>query len=270
MIHIAILMKPYLDLIISGRKTIESRLTKTNRLPFDSIETGERIYFKQSSGPFRATALVDQVLCLDALTPQRIKRLQQIYNDAICGADDFWEWKHDSNFASLIWLRAVEPISFGPEINPQRGIAWLGLDDKHDVYPDCVKGLSHDSQLQFKQVDDPSPEPAGVIVLPLTEGNIRHSHVSIRGEVPGDVRGRFPNWAFGGPTKATQAARQLTLEFDDTSMVQTDIVEGKNILRVRGVWRKWFAENDANPGDAVLLFQLEVGRYAVRLGRRRN
>ena len=31
------------------------------------IERRERIYFKQSSGPFRATAVVDQVLFVDGL-----------------------------------------------------------------------------------------------------------------------------------------------------------------------------------------------------------
>lgn len=273
MIHVAILMKPYLDLILSGRKTIESRLTKTNRPPYDSIEVGERIYFKQSSGPFRATAIAEQVLCLDRVTPQRVMELQHTYNDAICGTDDFWEWKRDSRFVTLIWLREVESVEIGPGVAPQRGIAWLGLDENLDVYPACLTTPNESNtiarQLKFAATA-PADDPNDVIVLPLTDGNIRNAHVSIRGETPGSVRGQFPDWAFGGATKETQSTRLLRLEFADGAVVETDIVAGKNIFRVRGVWRKWFKENGASAGDALLLFPLGVGHYAVRLGQRRK
>jgi hypothetical protein len=72
LIHIAVLIQPYLDFILQGKKTVESRLTMQARDPFDNIEKGERIYFKQSSGPYRATAIADQVLFEDNLTPRRI------------------------------------------------------------------------------------------------------------------------------------------------------------------------------------------------------
>jgi len=260
MIHVAILMKPYVEMILSGRKTIESRLTKTARAPYGVIERGERIYFKQSAGPFRATAVVDEVLCVDGLTPRRVRRLKKIYNSGICGDDQFWEWKRDSNFVTLVWLREVEQVKFGPSLNPQRGIAWLTLDEKMDVYPECVCERNGDSQLPYGVEEcDASVLP---IVINLTAGNVRNSHV----RVPVEVRSYFPKWAFGGATKAEQAGRMLTLELENGPTVLTDIVSDKGIFRARGCWREWFDMCGAESGDRVLLFPVgKEGHYFVRL-----
>ena len=107
MIHVAILLKPYLDLILQGKKTVESRLTKDARDPFENIEPGERIYFKQSSGPFMATAIADHVLFESNLTPKRINEIRRDYNDQICGETSYWNWKRGSRYCTLIWLRDV-------------------------------------------------------------------------------------------------------------------------------------------------------------------
>ena len=258
MIHVAILMRPYVEMILSGRKTIESRLTKTSRAPYGVIERGERIYFKQSGGPFRATAVVDEVLCVDGLTPRHVRRLKKIYNSGICGDDQFWEWKRDSNYVSLIWLREVEEISYGPEVKPQRGIAWLTLDDEMDVYPECV--ADNGEMLPYGEIED---RCSGLpIVIVLTAGNIRNSHV----RVPSKVRQLFPKWAFGGATKLEQAGRLLTLELENGPTVVTDIVSDKGIFRSRGCWREWFDMCGAEAGDRVLLFPVgKEGHYFVRL-----
>ena len=55
--HLVILKKPYLEAILSGRKTIESRFTKTKRPPFGQIEAGDRLFLKLSSGPVCGTAV---------------------------------------------------------------------------------------------------------------------------------------------------------------------------------------------------------------------
>ncbi len=59
--HVAILYKRYIDLILAGRKTVESRLTKGLIEPYGRIEPGDRIWFKVTSGPFMATAIADAV-----------------------------------------------------------------------------------------------------------------------------------------------------------------------------------------------------------------
>ena len=127
--HLAILHKRYLDLILSGEKRIESRLTKVKRVPFSCVEKGDLIYFKQSSGPVRAIAKADKIMQYKDLTPSTISSLKTKYNRGICGAVDYWQMKKDSRYAVLIWLKDVceiDPIKI-EKTNQQ---AWIVLNDK--------------------------------------------------------------------------------------------------------------------------------------------
>jgi ASC-1-like (ASCH) protein len=56
--HLVILKKPYLDAILSGKKKVESRFSKSRRNFLNSIKAGDLLFLKQSSGPVCATARV--------------------------------------------------------------------------------------------------------------------------------------------------------------------------------------------------------------------
>jgi len=127
-IHVAILKRPYLKLILSGRKTVESRLTRTAQPPYQAIEAGERIFFKVSSGPFMATAIAGTIEQHDQLEPYDILRLRARHNRAVCGNDDYWELKCNSRFAVFVQLMEVEPIEVGP-VYPKSMRAWHVLED---------------------------------------------------------------------------------------------------------------------------------------------
>jgi ASC-1-like (ASCH) protein len=59
--HLVILKKHYLDAILSGRKRIESRFTRTRRSPFWQVQPVDKLFLKQSSGPVCATANITAV-----------------------------------------------------------------------------------------------------------------------------------------------------------------------------------------------------------------
>lgn len=128
-IHVAILKRPYLNLILSGQKTIESRLTRTAQPPFGSIEPGERIFLKASSGPFMATAVAGRVEQHRDLEPYDVLRLRVRHDLAVCGDDAYWEMKRDSRFAVFVELTRVEPIETGP-VYPKSMRAWHVVEDK--------------------------------------------------------------------------------------------------------------------------------------------
>lgn len=129
--HVAILWPQYIRLILSGKKTVESRLTITSRPPYRAIEPGDRIYFKASSGPFMATAVAAKVEFHEGLTPDKIDALRKRHNDAVCGDAEFWERKRGSRYATFIKLRDVKPIADAdaPKIMPSRGLAWFVMGD---------------------------------------------------------------------------------------------------------------------------------------------
>ncbi len=129
--HLAILKKPYLDAILDGAKTIESRLTVTKRSPFNRISLADMIFFKISSGPVCAAASVAAVKQFENLDPQQIIEIKQKYNHQIRGTDRYWLKKANSRFALLVWLKNVHPIE-PVYINKKDWRAWVVLDSDNN------------------------------------------------------------------------------------------------------------------------------------------
>jgi len=129
--HLAILKKPYLQAILSGRKRIESRFTRIRREPFGMISAGDTIFLKQSSGPVCGMASVRTVMSFEHLTPREILQIKQRYNHEIGGDEEFWESKFDCRFGVLIWLaqvRDIKPVRIGKK--DLRG--WVVLTEKEN------------------------------------------------------------------------------------------------------------------------------------------
>jgi len=263
MIHVAILLRRYLNEVASGRKSIECRLTRTARAPFEQIEAGERIYFKESSGPFALTAVADHVLFAAKLTPSRVMKMKRVYNHEIRGDDQFWRMKRNSRYVSLIWLRDVEPIRFGPTIRPLQGVAWLKLPDKEDVYPEClVSGdggaCVHSPTAGASLVPRDS---AGSFAIPLTAGNLRNRHIYTR-----IARHLFPPDVFGGATKK-EAGNPIVLKLDGGPEIETDIVGARGIFRAR-TFGAWFESQRARPGDCAVFTPIDSRTFFVSIEHR--
>jgi len=162
-IHVAILKKPYISLILSGQKTVESRLTKTAVPPLNVIKPGERIFIKASGGPFMATAVAGLIEQYKDLKPSDIHRLSRQYKKAVCGSDEYAELKKHSRFAVYIHLDQVEPLEIGP-VYTKSMRAWHVLDESLSPLMD----------------------------FPVTAGAIRNRYVSLAG-VSDNVRSRPVN-----------------------------------------------------------------------------
>ena len=108
--HVAILKKAYLELILSGRKTIELRLSRGRSPLIGRVQPGDGLFLKVSAGPVCARAIVADVRCYEALTPALIAQIKQQYNDQILGGDAVWEGMMDRKSGLLVWLREVRPI----------------------------------------------------------------------------------------------------------------------------------------------------------------
>lgn len=122
--HTAILKRPYLNLILSGAKSIECRLTRIPCPPFGRVAPGEIVRLKESGGPVRGEAVVARVKFFENLTAAKIGRMEKKYNKQIMGTPDYWESRGDCRYCSLIWLKDVRPIE--PYRIKHRGMqAWL-------------------------------------------------------------------------------------------------------------------------------------------------
>ena len=144
--HIAIMNpKSLIDKILSGEKKIETRWYKHKINPWNSITTGDSIYFKESGGAVRAKATVKKVLrfskkeseCFEKIQAFNAKEILQKYGDGIYIEDlkVFQEYAEQKNYAILIFLKNPEPVK--PfQINKTgfgNSCAWLSVKDVDNI-----------------------------------------------------------------------------------------------------------------------------------------
>ncbi len=115
--HVAIMRKSWklTQKILTGEKKIESRWYQNKYPPWDKIEAGETIYFKDSGDPVTVKATVDRVLQISELTPQKVKEILEKYgkDDGIEDAEPFYKLFKNKKRCMLIFLKkpqAVKPF----------------------------------------------------------------------------------------------------------------------------------------------------------------
>ncbi|MCA9294734.1 MAG: ASCH domain-containing protein [Phycisphaerales bacterium] len=128
--HVAVLKRRYIDLLLEGRKTMESRLSVTRREPFGIVVPGDAIYFKESGGPYRARAVVADVELVDGLTPRAVSALRRRVNSQVLGDPAYWQSKRTAKYATLLTFIELEVCSRGPALPVLAGRAWVCMPDR--------------------------------------------------------------------------------------------------------------------------------------------
>lgn len=114
-LHLAILVNPYLERILTGRKTIESRFSVQRRAPYQQIQPDDVVLLKRSGGPILGIGLVSEVWFYQ-LTPAVLAEIQATFADEL-GIDDpnFWVERAHAAYGTLTRLsqvRRLPPIPF--------------------------------------------------------------------------------------------------------------------------------------------------------------
>lgn len=126
--HLVVVRANYLKRLLSGRKTIECRLSKIRRPPFQAVDCGDLLWLKPPSGPIRAVARVGPCEFHTLDTDDALDRLTARHAAAICADAEFFDgaalW---ARFCSLIWIETV--IKLGPlQVSKNDPRAWVVLD----------------------------------------------------------------------------------------------------------------------------------------------
>lgn len=116
-LHLAIIDPAYVGPILDGRKRVESRLGRDRRAPFGVVSPGDRVCFKQRSGPCVAFATVIGVECLEVTPPAGVRALRDRVQAGVLGSSGYWRGKLGSRYATLIWFAVVEPIDATPDLS---------------------------------------------------------------------------------------------------------------------------------------------------------
>ena len=126
-IHIAILVEPYLQFILDGTKTVESRFSRNGCAPFERVSSGDVVLLKRQSGPIVGACAVTDVWNY-RLTPTTLDHIRVRFGSAIQPQNDFWEDRAEAGFATLMGVTDVRRL---PEVEiPKRDRrGWVVLRD---------------------------------------------------------------------------------------------------------------------------------------------
>jgi hypothetical protein len=109
-LHLAVFVEPYLGLLMTGAKTIESRFSLEPIAPFNKIWPGDLVLLKRTGGGIVGIGLVGNVKHLRR-SDSSWKDLRQNYEKELCVMDDgFWERASHAWFASLIWFDQLKRL----------------------------------------------------------------------------------------------------------------------------------------------------------------
>jgi len=123
-IHVAIMVEPYLSLILQGKKTIESRFSKHKITPWQRVQPGDIVVMKKSGGGF--VGMFEAAGVLYEELDNGIDSLRERYQSALCVDDAFWQSKADSRYATLIFITRLLP--FKPfSLSFKNRQAWIDL-----------------------------------------------------------------------------------------------------------------------------------------------
>lgn len=126
-VHLALMQGDFLEAIIDGSKTIESRFSKARIAPIEAIEPGDLVLFKQVGRDFCAVGVVDRVksgpLDPNAWTFVRANA-EEIGID-----DDYMDYKADAQYYALAWMSDVHQIQCVP-IEKRDRRSWVILSAK--------------------------------------------------------------------------------------------------------------------------------------------
>jgi len=134
--HVAILKKSWklAEKILDGRKTIESRWYYAKYQPWNRINAGEIIYFKESGEPVTIKAEVEKVLQFE-LSPEKVRELLVEFGSKgkiyISDFNKTLKQNKDKKYCILVLLKnpqVIEPFNIN---KPGFGImsAWLCVED---------------------------------------------------------------------------------------------------------------------------------------------
>ena len=109
-VHLAIVRQPYLGMILDGAKTAEARLSRSRRVPYTGLESGQTIYLKPPGGPICARATAGRVHRVELTGPADLEAFRDRFGAALGGRElgaEYWEAKADARYAVAVELEDV-------------------------------------------------------------------------------------------------------------------------------------------------------------------
>ncbi|MBI4036788.1 ASCH domain-containing protein [Candidatus Daviesbacteria bacterium] len=112
--HLAIFKGDAGDLILQGKKTIESRFSKVKNVPFGIISAGDLVYIKPSGKDIIGQFRVKKVHFFDNLDLSDLKFLRKRYGKELVMEEQYWDKRKDARFGTIIFIGSFSRFITSP------------------------------------------------------------------------------------------------------------------------------------------------------------
>ena len=132
-VHLAILLEPYLQYILDGTKTVESRFSKNRIAPYEMVAPGDVVLLKKVNAKSISAVCVIRNVWFYRLDPDSWGQIRDGFAKALCAEDpSFWEQRQAAQFATL--MRVGEVYRLPPLVVPKRDRrGWVILRDSRQA-----------------------------------------------------------------------------------------------------------------------------------------
>ena len=126
--HLAIFKGEGADLILTGKKTIESRFSQRRDPPFGQVASGDLVYIKPSGKEIIGQFRVKKVIFFDGLELGDIGEIKEKYGIELAVDETYWSNKTYAKYATLIFIGDSSRFITSPVKIPKKDLrGWVVL-----------------------------------------------------------------------------------------------------------------------------------------------
>ena len=110
-VHLAVLLEPYLQHILDGSKTVESRFSRNRIAPYNAVASGDVVLLKRSAARAVSAICIVSRVWFYQLDPDTWDQIRRGFADALRADNQtFWEQRKGAQFATLMRIGEVYPL----------------------------------------------------------------------------------------------------------------------------------------------------------------
>jgi len=125
--HLAIFVGDAIELILTGKKTVDARLTQSATIPYQKVMSGDMVLMKQSSGGVVGQFEVENVLYFQNLNEESVHDIKKKYGAKIKMNEAFWNLKWGAKYGTLIFIKHPQRLVSSLPYHKKDRRSWVVL-----------------------------------------------------------------------------------------------------------------------------------------------
>lgn len=127
--HLAIFKGEAAELILQGKKIVESRFSKRRDIPFGAVSSGDLVYIKPSGKDIIGQFRVKKVIFFDGITKEDFEAIKKEYGENLVVDELYWDAHKGAKYGTLIFIGDSSRFITSPIKIPKKDLrGWVVLD----------------------------------------------------------------------------------------------------------------------------------------------